>query len=381
MKKVGKEVLFLSTSEFNPRNGEGTLLRLKDGSIIYAFTEYYGDCGKDHGIARISACYSYDEGESWSDKEILIEKDEKAQNIMSANLLRLPSGNLGIIYLRKEINEEKGCYCMPVFRESKDEGKTWSDYSYCTDKMGYYCPFNSTALVLKSGRIIFPVSYNMKQYDVFKLGIDSGLPECGSYIKLLYSDDSGKSWNEYEHKFKSPYGFDIRITEPSIYEHDNGDLWVWMRTQAGHQYQSVSSDGGKSWSAVCPNFLFASPDSPMQVRKVGKYTVSVFNPIPFFAVSSAKEEWLAPKRTPLLLAVSENDGMEFSHENTNDNKVLAKYCEEKLFYIEDDLNESYCYPAILDCGDYFLVAYYHSAGTPRCLNASKIMKIYLGELK
>ena len=38
-----------------------------------------------------------------SDKKVLIEKDEKAQNIMSVSLLRLPNGNLGAIYLRKEI--------------------------------------------------------------------------------------------------------------------------------------------------------------------------------------------------------------------------------------------------------------------------------------
>ena len=54
MKKVGKEVLFLQTSENNPRNGEGSFIKLKNGDIMYAFTEYYGDCGEDHGIARIS---------------------------------------------------------------------------------------------------------------------------------------------------------------------------------------------------------------------------------------------------------------------------------------------------------------------------------------
>ena len=40
MKKIGKEVLFMSTSERNPRNGEGSLIRLKDGRILYAYTQY-----------------------------------------------------------------------------------------------------------------------------------------------------------------------------------------------------------------------------------------------------------------------------------------------------------------------------------------------------
>ena len=34
MKKIGKQVLFLSTSEGNPRNGEGSFIRLKDGAIL-----------------------------------------------------------------------------------------------------------------------------------------------------------------------------------------------------------------------------------------------------------------------------------------------------------------------------------------------------------
>ena len=39
MKKIGHEVLFLGTSENNPRNGEGTFVRLADGGILYAYTQ------------------------------------------------------------------------------------------------------------------------------------------------------------------------------------------------------------------------------------------------------------------------------------------------------------------------------------------------------
>ena len=53
MKKIGREVAFLATSEKNPRNGEGSFLRLSDGRIMYAYTEYYGDSWEDHAIARL----------------------------------------------------------------------------------------------------------------------------------------------------------------------------------------------------------------------------------------------------------------------------------------------------------------------------------------
>ena len=105
MKKIGRETLFLRTSENNPRNGESAFARLKDGRICLLFTEYYGSEGDDHDIARLSACYSSDEGETWTAPEIMINKKDTDQNIMSPSLFRMPNGELGVVYLRKEVIE------------------------------------------------------------------------------------------------------------------------------------------------------------------------------------------------------------------------------------------------------------------------------------
>ena len=40
MKKIGRQVNFLGTSEFNQRNGEGAFIKLKNGSIMFGFTEF-----------------------------------------------------------------------------------------------------------------------------------------------------------------------------------------------------------------------------------------------------------------------------------------------------------------------------------------------------
>ena len=100
MKQIGKEVCFLRTGVKNPRNGECSFLRLHDGRIMCIYTKYYGDDWTDHAIARLEAIYSSDEGETWSESSILIEKDEEALNIMAASLIRLDNGNLGVLYLR-----------------------------------------------------------------------------------------------------------------------------------------------------------------------------------------------------------------------------------------------------------------------------------------
>ena len=45
MKKVGREVLFLATGQDNPRNGEGAMIRRRDGSILLIYTAYMAMTG------------------------------------------------------------------------------------------------------------------------------------------------------------------------------------------------------------------------------------------------------------------------------------------------------------------------------------------------
>ena len=91
MKKIGKEVCFLLTGDNNPRNGECTFIRLKNGDILHVFTEYYGESYEDDGIAHLCATRSDDEGETWSERYLFLENDGGAKNYMSPSLLRLPN--------------------------------------------------------------------------------------------------------------------------------------------------------------------------------------------------------------------------------------------------------------------------------------------------
>lgn len=379
MKKIGKEVLFLATGEGNPRNGEGTFARLRDGRIIYAYTEYYGDGWADHAIARISACYSSDEGESWTAPSVLIEKDERAQNIMSPTLLRLANGDLGMVYLRKEVMPDTGVTCMPVFVSSADGGKTWSERVDCGVSEGYYCVINDGVVVLRNGRILIPASYYGIRYDAFHTcTLDLG-PRKGGVVYVAYSDDNGKTWDVLSKPIRSPYEDRVGLAEPGIYEYENGELWLYCRTAYGHQYQSFSKDNGVNWSIPAPNFCFTSPDSPMRVKKADKYTVSVFNPFGYNCINTNSEAWGSPKRTPLLLAVSEDDGRSFDTTGKTPANGVMKGFMEKLYYIEDSFDDSYCYPAIIGVDGGFLVAYYHSNGTSVCLNSAKIVKVLYEE--
>ena len=345
MKKIGREVLFLQTSENNPRNGEGSLIRLKDGRIMYAYTDYYGGEGDDHGTARISAYYSSDEGETWVDGGVLVGKDDDAKNFMSISLLRMENGDLGVAYLRKSMKGED-LLCMPYIVRSSDEGKTFDKPICCAEEDGYYVVNNDRLVRLKSGRILLPAAYHG----------ESGYRARPGKLKVLYSDDDGRSWKISKDTVCSPYDDDIQLQEPGVYELPDGRVWMWCRTAYGHQYQCFSTDNGDTWSNVVPAFRFTSPDSPMQVRSVGNYTVSVFNPVGYNCLRSDTEMWKSPKRTPYVCAVSRDGGLSFiDMKKTFCNGGFDDFVE-KCYFIEDDQSNSYCYPAVLEVKDGFLIA-------------------------
>ena len=100
MKKIGRQVLFLEAKEGNPRNGEGSFLRIDKHTIMYAYSKYEGNDRNDHCPADIYAIYSYDDGETWQDERLIVKHD--STNVMCASLLQFENGDIGTFYLKKE---------------------------------------------------------------------------------------------------------------------------------------------------------------------------------------------------------------------------------------------------------------------------------------
>ena len=373
MKTIGKEVAFLRTNEGNPRNGEGSFARLKDGSISHVYTQYYGESWIDEATARLAAVISHDEGESWSEPFVILDTDKGARNYMSTSLLRLPNGDLGLFFLRKEVSEDgeigvggERILCMPAFVYSKDEGKTWSDYVFCTKNDGYYCGINDGILLQKSGRILMPAST---------------YPD--GTIVIFASDDCGRSWYELPERIKLPFSSmdEYGLEEPGLYEHENGELWMYARTVLGYQYQSRSVDNGKSWSPAVPNLYFTSPNAPMRVKRVREFTLAIFNPIGCNCLRDDYSLRGSIRRTPFVCAVSRDDGMSFNDLSGFDKGLKMMSFRSNAFLLEDNPGDTYCYPSIFETKDGFLVAYYHSDGGTYTLASTKISKVYFDEIR
>ncbi len=355
MKKIGKEVLFLEAKGNIPRNGEGSFIRLNDGRIMFGYTEFSGNDWEDDATANIAVIYSSDEGETWTKPEILFRKPEEAWNIMSFSFLRMGNGDIGAFYIVKNADRTDKI----VLTRSSDEGKTWSEPINCLDCLSvadYYVINNDRVVRLENGRIILPTARHTV--------VDAPRDFMPGVICLFYSDDDGYTWQKSDTELTCPFpsnpdGYE----EPGIYERDDGTLWCYIRTSLGFQFDGFSFDSGNTWTTPRPNPFFSSACSPMLINDCGELTVAIFNPVPEHLLRDESEPW---GRTPFVVAVSTDRGRSFSKEN--------------VFYIEDDLTNGYCYPAIIECTDGFLVAYYHSNGTDVCLNSTRITKISYDEI-
>lgn len=372
MKKIGREVLFLSTNDQNPRNGEGAFLRLKDGRILYAFTEYEESDGADHAPAHIAGIYSDDEGETWYGRRVLVEREEDDNNLMCVSLMRMQNGDLGLLtgrkYLRKETDpreglKAEGAIAMEAFLiRSSDEGETWSERVCCTPAPeNYFCLENDRLKRLRSGRLILPCNLHESKQGV----------AC-----FFYSDDDGVTWKNTGNAIPIPGGESSSgLAETGVFERDDGVIVAFSRTRFGSQYLCYSQDGGMTFTTPAPSESFLSAEAPMNMGTAGDKVVAVFNPMAAYVGRDLRGNW---GRSPLVLSVSDDGGKTFAKADLTGRRYENQIAH--VFAIEDDPACGYCYSSLFEGKDYLLVAYYHSENNLNTvLKAAKITKISFSE--
>ena len=358
---IGKQTAMIGGVEVgNARNGAGCFVRLKNGAILYAYNEFLGDGWDDHHPNRICCYLSFDEGDTWQDKRVMLHQPENAKNVSVISLARMGNGALGMLYSFRRMdtpaNEITGTITHHFIR-SRDEGVTWSDPVDCMPvrKDNYYAIANDRLVRLKSGRWIYPIA----RHSVFEENTEF----APAVVCFFYSDDDGFTWKKLPAEIGGSLPGDVDgWQEPGLYEMEDGTLWCYARSGLGWQFKSFSYDGGCNWSPMMPDYRYSSPPSPMIVKPVGNWTVSVFNPVPR-RVDETQTRLMG--RTPLVCAVSEDDG-----------KTV-----HRLYRLEDDPKNAYCYPTVFDAGGCFLVSYDHSNNTTDCHNSVKILKIPYEEIQ
>jgi len=294
--------------EQNPRNSEAAILPLKDGSLLLGWTEFYAGSGADHGPARLSGKHSKDGGHTWGKKFTLVENDGGC-NVMEVNFLRLQDGRIALFYCQKN---SESIDCRVMMRTSSDEAKSWSSALQISPAGKYTALTNGRCIRLKTGRIL------LEAYE-------------GGDSFCYLSDDEGVTWRESQ-RVKPGNG----CWEPACIELQDGQVLMLMRTGLGGQYESLSRDGGETWSPPIPTRLSgtAAPVSISRVPATG-HLLAIWNHNPG-----------AAKRNPLTAAISKDEGKTW----------------ENFRNIEDAPEDAWAYPAVTWVDDQALLTYFNYAG-------------------
>ncbi|NLX83677.1 MAG: exo-alpha-sialidase [Clostridiales bacterium] len=355
---AGQIVCDLAPGKGNPRNSEGAFIKTKTKEILFCYTGYEGDSFLDHATANICCIRSTNQGLTWSEPRIIVTtKEHQAMNVMSVSLLELKDGQLGLFYLVRKTFADLRVW----LRRSSDGGKTWGEARCCTTRMGYFVMNNDRVLRLSSGRIILPVA---EHQPTFPPGSD--YPHYSpAYSTFFYSDDEGHTWHETQALVAlSGTRSDAGLQEPGVLEMTSGMLYAWARTDLGCQFQFMSLNGGCNWSAAVPS-CFTSPLSPLSMKRLkdGRL-LAIWNPIPTYLTRKYHQQ--TGGRTPLIAALSENEGQHW----------------QGPIILEDDPDSGYCYTAIYELRDALLLGY--CAGNVKrdgaCLNRLRIRRIPLKDL-
>ena len=319
----------------NPRNSEGSFIKLNDNRIMLVYTKYNGQRGGDHSSANLVGIYSSDNGVSWGDERIIVEND--AVNVMSVSLLRLQDGRIALVYLRKSnipgcslTEEVEVCDCRPLIRFSSDEGNTWTNpIDICNYPSATYLVLNNDRLVqLSSGRLIIPVAH----HHITSKGAMAARAEGFFFL----SDDNGQTWRESKECCYGPQWLTSGLREPGVVELKDQTLYAWWRTNSRCQYKAFSTDGGESWTTPIPAPEFMGPESPLSLKR-NPYTgilYAIWNDwSPERSVPFKDGVW---GRTPLVIAKSCDEGKSWTNHYVIESAPDHGYCYTGMFFLGPD---------------------------------------------
>jgi Neuraminidase (sialidase) len=307
----------------NPRNSEGDFLTLNSGILMFVYTRFTGGSG-DNARADLAAIYSGDSGKTWSLRWEPILEHEGKQNVMSVSLLRLGETEIALFYLRKNSDAD----CVPMMRLSTDEGRTWNDPVPCVAGDGYYVLNNARARRLKSGRIVVPLARHSRNGQKRAIRASSF---------CVYSDNGGRTWRQSATELEAPESSRTGLQEPGVIELKDGRIMMFMRTDLGCQYRSFSKDGGETWSPAEPSNI-VSPLSPATIARIP----STGDLLLVWNDHEGVDEAHKGKRTPFRVAISQDDGVTWTHKKTLDDDPEGWFCYTAVEFAKGRVLLAHC---------------------------------------
>jgi len=213
------------------RGMNGDFLQLKDGSLLYCYTQ--------EGIVAIK---SADQGKTWGERFTLVPNPQPPAKgyYCHPSLLRVENDEILLAY-NYSTHPATPYFAKVFYRRSADEGQTWTEQLLVTPYPGYTLVHNDKLLQLKDGRIVAMAEH--KEY------LPSTSDHSGYVGMCFYSDDNGHSWHPSTNKVDLFGTQRVEVQEPDAVELNDGRLLMFARTYSGHPVRAYSSDRGETWTA------------------------------------------------------------------------------------------------------------------------------------
>ncbi|MCI0922042.1 sialidase family protein [Sphingobacterium rhinopitheci] len=201
---------------------------------------------------------------------------------------------------------------------STDNGQTWSKpQELVAGDRGGRGPVRNKPIVLSNGDWLAGSSD------------ESGL--WRSFVDV--STDKGNSWNKSEFiAFDTTEVKGEGMIQPTLWESNNGNVHMLLRTSAGAIYRSDSKDYGKTWGKAYKTGL-PNPNSGIDLVKLHDGKLALL-------YNTDSKNW--GSRAVLKLAISEDDGNTWKDILDVENGVKG---------------DEFSYPAIVSCGDEIALTY------------------------
>jgi sialidase-1 len=287
----------LPQREYGYRSIMGDIEVLKDGRLLLVYTRM------DPADGSIASRYSVDKGRTWGDESILVPppKPKAKDYYCHPTLIRLANSDilLSYIYSAGAQYPSQPLYGHNYYRRSTDDAKTWGDQLILTPYPGYNLMHNDKLVQLKSGRIVAPITYQVK---------DTGNDHLGYAAYTWYSDDNGYSWRRSKNDINM---MPIEADEPHVVELKDGRVMMLMRNYSHRVGRGYSTDGGESWSKgelVKELPLPPYEASPLNVKRIPSTGDLLLLRCTGGPAAQPK------RRTPFVSVISKDDGKTWVNE-------------------------------------------------------------------